>query len=406
MEKNHEKNIPFYISLLILGGTLLYIIAVWITRGGVIDNYFVADTYDTSMDYFNMLANMSHDDPYYANANYPAMCFFILKVLYRFISGLVPEVQNGGFWLRTFMPAQLTYIGLMLVCTLVIWELLRYFSREMGWKSILFSTSIVLCGPMLFLYERGNLLIISLLFTLLFLACYNSDKFWIRLVSYFALAMAAAIKLYPAVFGLLVLRKKRVKETLLLTAVGILVFAVPFFAFGGFEAIQNMLTGITTSVEIQTGLGLGQNYSADNLYKIIGMLCGKSIDSTPTWFTALLAGLCVAVFLTSREEWKQLLSMSLLCIWVPTFSYTYSLVFMILPLISILFRNNSRRSGKSVLYTLAICCTLIPYFLPSLPQDVEYKFLLTYGTLFVNFILLSLGIAALSDNVVAKLIRK
>ncbi|MBQ9783212.1 MAG: DUF2029 domain-containing protein [Clostridia bacterium] len=53
------------------------------------------------------------------------------------------------------------------------------------------------------------------------------------------IAVAAGIKLYPAIFGLLYVKEKRWSETLRLIAYGVLFFVVSFAFLADLEASSN-----------------------------------------------------------------------------------------------------------------------------------------------------------------------
>ena len=163
------------------------------------------DFTNTSMDYFNMLSNLYTLKPYSANANYPAMCFLILRVLYHMIP-LVPE-GNDGFYLRNYMPAQLGYIIYTIVLILGIYELLTAFCKKNEAENKLIAFSIIISGPFIFTLERGNIILVALLFLLLYVLLYNSDNRKYRYLAYIALAISASIKIYPALFGLMIIYK-------------------------------------------------------------------------------------------------------------------------------------------------------------------------------------------------------
>ena len=100
-------------SLAVLFCIAVYWLAIVLTRSANIDAYFVTDHGDTAMDYFNMLANLRESDPWFANANYPAICFLFWKVMHHFL----PIAEFGdGFYLRANLIAQLGYILFSLIC--------------------------------------------------------------------------------------------------------------------------------------------------------------------------------------------------------------------------------------------------------------------------------------------------
>ena len=396
-------------SIIVLASLFLYTVFSYFTRGKFIDSYFVTDHSNSGMDYFNMLSNITHGNPYYAEANYPALNFVLFRLAFRFSSFWIKETQINGFSLRENMTAQLPFLILMFICVLMIWELLKWASGENYLESCLFATSMVFSGPMLFLYERGNILIITLILLLVFLILYDSSSRKLRILSYVCLAFAAAMKLYPAAFGLLVLRKKRYKETVLLVVMGVAALVIPFFfpfpEFGGIDGIRTMIRGFAASADAQLGQGLGCNFSFDNLDKIGGALCGITIKETPVLFKILAIVFCFLIFAVSKDEWKQLYSMTLLMLWVPDFSYTYSLVLLFLPIISFLYRNNSTDSKYNCIYLVLFTLMMIPYFLPSIKRVEsvlnleECKYPLSYGMLIINLALVVMAVLIIVEAI-------
>lgn len=381
-------------------GVLLAVLLCWffhiITRSAYIDTYFVTDHDDTAMDYFHMLANLNHRDPWYNNANYPALVFLFFKVMHR----MLPVADMGdGFYLRTNMIAQLGYILFVAVCLIIIWETIRYMTKDRGWSGILFAAAIVFSGPMIFLLERGNVLLAVLVFSLLFLAFYDDDRKALRIVAYVSLSIAAAIKIYPAVLGLLVLSKKRYKETILLMIIGATFFLAPFFVFDGIESLKKMIEGISQATAVQTsGTGFGCNFSMNNLVQIVGAVFGKYIVSVPGWVSVVSAIFCLILFLLCKQEWQKLYALVMLCIWFPGFSYTYTLVLLFLPIISYFYRTEPHQRGRfKLIYPFAFILLIIPYALPMVERingvmQLNYvKFPVSWGMVIINFVLVLLA---------------
>jgi hypothetical protein len=76
----------------------------------------------------------------------------------------------------------------------------------------------------------------------------------VRETALFLFAIAAALKLYPAVFGILYLVKKRYKEAGRLIIYGFLFFFVPFVFFQGGNGFRIFLYNITAVGSGTTGV--------------------------------------------------------------------------------------------------------------------------------------------------------
>lgn len=356
-----------WFSISVLVCVALYWVICIIMQGGNIDAYFVADHHNTGMDYFNMLANLSHDDPWYANANYPAMCFLILRPFFRMLPASLRANEVDGFALREEMIAQLGYFLFILASLFVVWELLQHFIKGARREKILFAASLLFSGPMFFLLERGNLLLLSLAALLGYLALYNSPKKSMRYVGYVCLAFSASIKIYPAIFGLLVPMKKRWKETLHLVAIGAAAFLIPFFCFDGFDSLLAMFRGFGAAANISLGRGAGHNFSFRGLLTLMTAAMGYHNEVWPVWVLLIPLVISIWIIVVGDQEWKKLFGMTLLCIWLPDFSYTYTLVLFFLPLISF-FGREQKASRFNTLYTALFVLLVIPYMVPMLPR--------------------------------------
>lgn len=384
-----RKN-PTVFAIAVLVATGLFWLYMLLTRCANLSSYFVKDLGDTSMDYFHMLSNIYNGDPYYAYANYPALCFVFFRIMYRFLPTPIPEEYGDGFYLRNHMVAQLGYIMFLLFCLFVILIVIQSISTGTTAQKNLFCLAILFSGPMVFTLERGNILLLSLAFLALFLLLYDSEKFSLRVLAYLALSVAAAIKIYPAVFGLLVLWKKRYKESVLLLIMGAATFFLPFFCFNGLESLQMMLKGILLSSANMAGLGLGQDYSFSNLFLLFATLLGGDPFIVPGWVNIVAFLLCAFFFWISDSEWKKLYVLALFCIWIPRFAYTYVLVLMFLPILSFFFRDTSHGRFDAV-YSVLFWLMIIPLSTPLIDRINQLAgnlFPVSFGTFIVYFALI------------------
>lgn len=173
-----------------------------------------------------------------------------------------------------------------------------------------------------------------------------------------------------------------------------------------------MVQGFKISADTQLGMGLGFNYSLDNLYKILGTLLGFEVKITPIFLVVVAVFLCLIIFALSSAEWKQLYAMTLLALWIPKFSYTYALVLLFLPVISFFYRSNSTDGRYDIVYMFLFAVMLIPYFLPEVKRvdDVlnltNNKYPLSYGMLIINLAIIIMAILIIVDEVSARLNNK
>lgn len=398
--KKRNLNIAFAITLLL--GVASYWLVMCLTAGENIETYYLNDFYDTSMDHFNMLANIKYGDPYIFHSNYPAMVFLLLKILFQIIP--LEYIGLDGFGLREIMPAQLGYILLTLTTTIIVWEMLKGQFKERILEGYLVATALILSGPMIFAIERGNIIFLSFALLLIFISCYDSQKRNVRYVGYLALALSASLKVYPALFGILILQKKRYREAAITLILGALCFFVPFFFFNGMESIKAMLDGIMKGSALQGNFGMGYNFSFVNSVKIIWALFGRIITEVPGMIKIIPVLICSFLFISSKEDWKKMFSISLFFLWFPEFSYTYTLIFLIPSLIVYMKKEYIALNGFSYLYRILFFIILVPLALPSAAYMDFYdaKLPITWPTIIVNFALIIFAAAMILENILCR----
>lgn len=400
IQKLNESKLPLLFSCLVLAGTTIAWFIYFSSHGSAIAGYFVLDPSNTSMDYFSMLAKIHDLDPYARNTNYPAMCFLVWRFFYHFMPG-IPQGDDSSY-LRDYMLAQLPYMLYTIVCVLVIALCVRHLLRT--FKTGVVNTVVIallVSGPLIFTIERGNIILLALASLMPFICFYDSPKKWVRYLSYICLAFSAAIKIYPAIFALLVLSKGRLKEFAHLVIIGIVVFILPFFAFGGLEAFETMIRGLFQYSGTSEAGGLGYNFSFIILVKIVAALFGTNLQSVPLPFTLAAFAVCLVLFFLCKDTWKKAFLLALMCVWAPSFSYTYVLIFFI-PAVA-LFLANPPHGKRGYLYLGLFVLLFIPYALPYVSAisavlgDVYLK--LSWGCLIINFVLVAFVVAFAVDLV-------
>lgn len=388
-----------YGALATLAATGLFFFINLITRSEFISSYFVPDWKDTFMDYFNMLECIRKGDPYYANSNYPAIVFVILKLMFHFVphDALVyfddPRMEAMG--LRETMVAILPFMVLMIVCLFVICVCASRIMEKFSSKTkTTVQFAILLSGPVLFLLERGNVLLFSLTGLLVFFAFYESDNGRVRAIACISLGFAASIKLYPAIFALMLLQKKKYREFAITFVSGLVFLILPFFVFDGFDSMKTMLRGLTLSSDMASWSGFGHNYSFSNFTSIVTTAFGAANINLGLLKTVLPLVGSLLLFTVSKKDWERAFACAFACILIPSFSYTYSLVVLV-PSILLLAADEEPWDGYKLTCGALLLFLMIPIASPVVSSiDAllpEAKFALTWGCLLGNMALLAIA---------------
>lgn len=101
-------------------------------------------------------------------------------------------------------------------------------SRFTNKEKIFLITATFFTLPFIFAVERGNSLLWCVPLTMLFVNNYNKKEKSKRILAIVALALAASMKIYPAFFGILLVREKKWKEALTAVVVGAITMFAPF----------------------------------------------------------------------------------------------------------------------------------------------------------------------------------
>ena len=185
-----------------------------------------------------------------------------------------------------------------------------------------------------------------------------------------ALAAAAGLKLYPAVFGVLYLRERNYKCALRLILYGVLMFVLPAFAFEGIDAITGfirILGGFTgTGGHVFTYMGL-QGISKAAVYWGNQLLGGGPVqwEALTGLFgriqqaSYLLAAVLVVLSLFESQNWRRLLLLTMAMLEVQQ-TTGYTLCFLTIPLVYCILeeRRLTRHNGPEFILMLALTLPL------------------------------------------------
>lgn len=204
--------------------------------------------------------------------------------------------------------------------------------------------------------ERGNMSQMVLILLMYAMALKDSEGKAQREAALILIAVAAGLKLYPAILGIMYLAEKRYKEALRLVLYGIFFFAFPFVFFQGVDgfrifmrnisAVGSGTTGITIAglcgrIAEALGLGLAQGHAAGRILSVLYLI------------TVLL--LC---FL-NRKCWQTTALLTSLMIIFVSASGTYCLIYWVIPFLCFLNEVYSRSGWRKLNYVYAVLFSLV-----------------------------------------------
>lgn len=349
-----------FFYLLITLGIVLFCLQGYRSYGETMLSILHNNKADTYMDFFNSIQYGS--TPYEQKVIYPPL----VNCIYAFLGHFVPESifdTEGPFGVRESQYGRVLIGIYITICTLVYGIVIREIKDGSIIEKYYFLFVSIGFVPFLFILERGNIILITMCLTLVFIYGYNSENNLIRHFAMICLAVAVAFKIYPVVFGILLLREKRYKDVFWSIFYGIIIFFGPIVLLGGIKNIKLLIVNIFNTSQLFTTRGYGYNVNLENVLTIQGTLfsnlsLAEKAGSILT-IICMFVGSVLVLFGKYKDEWKRVAILSLLMILIPSISYTYALIYMIIPLIMFL---DSKGTANKTDYIYIILFVLI--FIP------------------------------------------
>ncbi|MBE6817493.1 MAG: DUF2029 domain-containing protein [Ruminococcaceae bacterium] len=391
LKNTNDRNINLFIAVFFVCALFYILVKILFTNfiTGVIetdytDIFFVSST-DHFMDFFNPLYFSSFENPYEfkdLGAIYPPICYILYKIVLLFVpAGEITdrfEIRENRTVVMLF--AMIT-MALLLATVAIIFQNLRT-SHIKKW---ILSFCIIFSFPMLFLIERGNILLLCLALSLFFVFYHDSKNKLMSELSLIALAIAAAIKIYPAVFGILLFFEKRIdiKKIARCILYGIAAFVLPFFLLDGLNTYKIFFANLISGVEV-TKLSMYAvitRIDTDTFFYLVhSLVYGESVPFDSGVFPVIAKVFKVifivasgAIIAFAKEDWKKALGIVNLTLLLPAFSYTYVCVFVLIPLI-LAFNEKAATDKCGKIYLSLMTLIMIP--VPLLPNNVKVLFAL------------------------------
>lgn len=321
--------------------------------------HLAADPYDAFMDFFNSI--QYGRSPYVNKVIYPPL----INVIYGIFGRLIPKsiMNTGTVAVRASIPGVLAFgvfCALTAIVSVVAIAGIKGYTKKEKW---FLGLGLCFTLPAVFCLERGNSVWLCVAFTMIFVNWYDSPKKLERAAAILSLAIAAAIKIYPAAFGLLLIRHKKWKEARKAIIAGVLVMFVPFVFFTKENRSVTLWISniINCNKEFQNN-GLGFKLNLSNAMQIVEAWSGVDLSVLIQVLVGvvLLLNCMLVVFDRKMEEWKAMTLLSLLMILIPGFSWTYTLLFMVVPLVLFLNNKSNAKSSWGYLVLFVLLFAVIP----------------------------------------------
>lgn len=346
----------------ILGFILIFIFiaSILVSHGATIKNYFHAYPQDHFQDFFNSMYDTIGRHPYQNGVIYPPLCYAIYLVCLRFIP--IEQLGVSSMNLRIYQGPMLSFMFYSLITFLLFIFLFLKLKKGSTKEKYTFLTLFIFSTPFLFEFERANIIFLALILLMIFFVYKDSNNKLMKEISLISLAASAAIKIYPAIFGLILLKEKRYKEIGRVIIYGILLFMLPFLLFGGFQTIVTFYNNLTnTTAMFSENIYMHKlNFNAyfDFLTRIFSLqntlfpIFGKIL------YIFLILISCINSLIT-KSNWKRVLLLTLLMIGIPNISFTYTAIFLLIPIV-MFFDDDEKKKKIDYIYLILFALIMFP----------------------------------------------
>jgi hypothetical protein len=369
------------------------------------------------MDFFNILRTL-FDGPYTNHSIYPPLPLLIYKELLR----LVPYDIAGktALIIRSMQQGQIVFLFYSLITLLAFFILVVEAKKGSKIEKYFFIFTMLLSGPFLYQFERANIIFVSLLFLMIFVFLKDNKNRFAREFALFSLAISTGIKIYPVLFNLILIKEKRFKELLRSFVYSIALFILPFFFLGGINQLPILFQNVFKTSQGVLIWGVGYTVNILNITRIIFGLFGDFFSGKPIVVGGIISLIILVLGIMSSfllgSKWKTVALLSLLMILVPTISYEYTLIFMIIPLI--MFIDQKDKEKLHYFYLFCFILIFIPFVFGNVDlinKGFETRCIinglgwgavlpLTYGVLIQNIVLVVMAIALIIEGIMKTLI--
>ncbi|MDE7328088.1 MAG: DUF2029 domain-containing protein, partial [Lachnospiraceae bacterium] len=243
--------------------------------------------------------------------------------------------------------------------------------------------------------------------TFIYLMLYDSENKIYRFISYFCLAVAAAIKIYPAIFGIFSVKKRKLdREVSFLVVLGLVMFLGPFAFLGGVEGFKGFVFGLSGTTGTYSEEGFGYDFGIYNLCRLLSSLFNGH-QTEVAYIELIVVTILIGVigFICAKEYWEQLCICSLLIVFIPKFSMQYTLCFLLIPLIY-MFKSPAKKIHG--LYLAFFIMIFFPWIYVGVDKvnymlGFEFSHLFSVGHIFMYIGLLGMFLTITLEGGLAKI---
>ena len=258
--------------------------------------------------------------------------------------------------------------------------------------------------PFLFVVDRANIEVFVFIFLYMFIHFYRMQKILLSIVF---LSCAISMKLFPAVFVILLLSDRKYKEAVYTCFLVILISMLGYFSYDG-NIVENIRAHMATLNWYSMVYSIGNEglYFGNSLWGPVKlMIIGSGIKCTPALATkvysisVMILFAIISVYIIFKEKifWKKIALLVFSMNLFPFVSGDYKLIHIFLPLF--LFINDENKNRFDWLYAVLFGLLMVPKAYVHYPLNPEITSSLIISPLLMVFFTIVIVFQGLSAGI-------
>ncbi len=302
-------------------------------------------------DYADFIEPMKSSGP----AHYPPLSIIIYRLFNKLIT-----VENDDMYVinySVFLVLLFSIMG-MLIASICY---MNHRSKMPEYAIICSSIGVLLTSPFLFAIQRLNVILFAIVGIMFFILFYNANDSRWRIIAIVFLVFAANIKYYPAIFGALFIKERRWKESIIATIAGILTFVFSLIGVWKKVALKELIENTRETINQWKGAGISISTLVIRANERFGIWQNDVIPIVCTIMTLFFLLISICAFFVSKKEYIDLLLLGMICIFVPTYSFWYSVVFILPAILSFVCKKELYDINDMVCMVLMTVISMYAY---------------------------------------------
>ena len=322
---------------------------------------------------------------------FPPLSYIMYNILYKVINEarfFDLTAQNAVLFAKdshlNFVSILITVIQILLLC----FSIQKLFSKYNDKYKYILPLFISISVPVMFLgIWNGNSVVICMIFIIVGIFLADSDDKLLSEISLISIAVASALKVYPALLGLFFVKRKEWNKIIRLILYGVLFMFIPFIFTSG-ENIVIQIGKFLTNIINMSNLGGYHNYISiisifELLFKKIGWHMGDIVSSCI--INAYLF-LMIALFYISKNKYYDFFFLIVAFTHYSKNAWNYNLVYYVPLFLLFIYQNDNKNKLNIFNIIITIIYSLI--FSPWCIIIAKYKYniALCYLLIFIHCI--------------------